>query len=337
MEARGRNTWQSVEESAMMSSMLNIFQQAQELINSAQRIVIISHKNPDADAVGANLALREALETLGKTVISACVDPTPLDCNFLRKVEEYVTDFNIQEFDLVITVDCGGHKLMGFHEFKPELLDRSAVNLINIDHHPSNDNFGTVNVVMPDTPATCFILFLMFSTYSWAITPTMATALLHGLYYDTGSFMHSNTSPEVLRIAARLKALKADHQTCVKKQFHTTSLNKLRLWGRALSRADMNSKNAVVTAVTEDDYNAEETTTADLTGLINYLNHVPEAKFCVLLTETPQGEIKGSMRTQNEEIDLSAIAQLFGGGGHTKAAGFTIPGRLKERKVWDVH
>lgn len=317
--------------------MLNEFKKAQDLIHQAKRVAILSHKNPDADAVGANLAMREALENLGKEVISACVDAPPEDCDFLRKVDLFVQDFDLNEVDLVITVDCGGHKLMGFQESKPGLLDRNQVPLINIDHHPSNDDFGNVNVVMPDTPATCFILFLMFTSYSWSITPSMATALLHGLYYDTGSFMHSNTSPEVLRIAARLKTLGADQETCVKKQFHTSSLNKLRLWGRALSRAEMNSKNAVVTAVTEADYQAEAASNADLSGLINYLNHVPEAKFCVLLTETPEGEIKGSMRTQNENVDLSALAQLFGGGGHTKAAGFTIPGRLKERRVWEVY
>jgi len=315
--------------------MLSQFKQAHDIINTANRIVIISHKNPDADTVGANLALREALEQMGKTVFSACIDRPPQDCNFLRKVEEFVSDFNPTDFDLIITVDCGGHKLIGFQKSKPELLDRNQTRLLNIDHHPSNDNFGTVNLVIDQAPATCFILYFFFNVYSWPISPSIATALLHGLYYDTGSFMHANTTADALRVAARLKALGGDHHICVRKQFHSASLEKLRLWGRALSKVDINSKDAVVTALTTEDYMSENAIGSDISGLINYLNHVPEAKFCMLLTEN-NGQIKGSLRTQDEDIDLSEIAQLFGGGGHKKAAGFTIPGQLKEKQTWDI-
>jgi bifunctional oligoribonuclease and PAP phosphatase NrnA len=318
------------------SPLLEEFEKAKALFLNAQRILIISHKNPDADSVGANLALREALENMGKTVTSTSIDPVPESCLFLRKAETYVRDFNTADFDLFITVDCGGHKLMAFHEQKPELLDRNKTLLINIDHHPSNDFFGNINIVMPTAPATCFMLFLLFSYYGWMITPTMATSLLQGLYYDTGSFMHSNTSADCLRIAARLKALGADLERSVKEQFHTASIPKLRLWGRALSRAYLNEKQAVVTAVTEQDYKEEKATSEDLSGLVNYLNHVPQAKFCVLLTEDFKGNIKGSMRTQNEAIDLSAITGLFGGGGHKKASGFTVPGRLSEKRVWSI-
>lgn len=318
-----------------MSPLLD-FEQAHQLMNASQRIVILSHKNPDADAVGANLALREALESMGKTVDSACVDLPPENCLFLQKADTYLQDFHTEDYDLVITVDCGGHKVMAFHEKKPELLDRSRVKLLNIDHHPSNDFFGTVNVVMPEAPATCFILFLMFTSFGWTITPTMATSLLHGLYYDTGSFMHSNTSADALRIAARLKALGADHERLIKEQFHTHPLPQLKLWGRALERVSLNQKHAVVTGLTSQDFSEVGAHKDDVSGLINYLNHVPAAKFCVLLTEEGNGIIKGSMRTQDLDVNLSAIAQLFGGGGHVKAAGFSIPGRLVEKRAWGV-
>lgn len=315
---------------------LEEFDKAKQLMLAAQRILIISHKNPDADSIGANLALREALENMGKKVTSTSIDPIPESCLFLRKAETYVRDFNLVDFDLVITVDCGSHKLMAFHEKMPELLDRNKIKLINIDHHPSNDYFGNANIVMPQTPATCFMLFVIFSYYGWMITPTMATSLLQGLYYDTGSFMHSNTSADCLRVAARLKALGADLDRSVKEQFHTASIPKLRLWGRALERASLNEKQAVVTAVTETDYREENATPDDLSGLVNYLNHVPEAKFCVLLTEDFKGNIKGSLRTQNEQMDLSALTGLFGGGGHKKAAGFTVPGHIQERTVFKI-
>ena len=225
---------------------------------------------------------------------------------------------------------------MAFREQKPELLNRNATTLINIDHHPSNDFFGNVNIVLPDAPATCFILFLFFSYCGWTITPSMATCLLHGLYYDTGCFMHSNTSAEAYRVAARLKALGGDSDRCVKEEFHSASINKLRLWGRALSRICINEKKAVVAALTQNDYDEEGANHEDISGLVSYLNHVPEAKFCVLLTEDGRGNIKGSLRTQREDIDLTSITGLFGGGGHKKASGFTIPGRLVEKKIWSI-
>ncbi|MFA6024458.1 MAG: bifunctional oligoribonuclease/PAP phosphatase NrnA [Candidatus Gracilibacteria bacterium] len=320
----------------MLNQALEAFGQAQTLLLQAKRVVIIAHRNPDADAVGSNLAMREVLESLGKEVISACMDPIPESCRFLRKAETFVQDFDSTLVDLVITQDCGGHKVMGFHEKKPELLDRTKMKLLNIDHHPSNDYFGTVNIVMPEAPATCFILFLMFASYSWPITPTMATALFHGLSYDTGSFMHSNVTADCLRVGARLKALGADLEKSVKEQFHTASIPKLRLWGRALSRVELNDKNAVVTAVTEQDYRDENANLDDLSGLVTYLSHVPQTKFGMLLTEDFKGNIKGSLRTQDETIDLTKITALFGGGGHKKASGFTIPGRLVEKRTWSI-
>ncbi|MFA5793195.1 MAG: bifunctional oligoribonuclease/PAP phosphatase NrnA [Candidatus Gracilibacteria bacterium] len=315
---------------------LAVFDQARELIQKASSILIISHKSPDGDAIGANLALQEALIRLGKHTVSACIDPVPSNCLFLNNSFSFVQDFEVKDFDLVITVDCGGHKLIGFQEKKPELLDRTKVTLLNIDHHPSNDHFGNINLVMSDTPSTCFILFLMFTYYGWDISPTMATSLLHGLYYDTGSLMHSNTTADTLRIVGRLKAKGADHARSIKEQFHTASIPKLKLWGRALARATLNSKNAVVSVITKNDYTETNTNHEDTSGLINYLNHVPNAKFCMLLAETENEQIKGSLRTQDQNIDLSRIAELFGGGGHKKASGFTINGRLVEKRTWGV-
>lgn len=316
---------------------IEVFQDALALMRQARRIVIISHRAPDADSIGANLALREQLEKMGKYVVSACADPVPENCLFMKDVETFVDDFNPEDFDLIISVDCGAHDLLKFHETKPELLDRSKTTLINIDHHATNDHFGNVNIVMDNTPATCFILFLMFTSYGWEISQNCATNLMHGLYYDTGSFMHSNTNSDVLRIAARLKARGADHGQCVRTQFHTTSIPKLRLWGRALGRAQLNGKQAVVTALTSSDFAELNAKFEDLSGVINYLNHVPEARFCLMLCEDKEGQIKGSMRTLRDDVDLSQIASLFGGGGHKKAAGFTIPGRLSQKLSWKIN
>lgn len=318
------------------SYSLDAFDQAKDLMLRAGRILIISHLNPDADAIGANLALREALEAIGKSVDSACIDPPPEACRMLSGYDRFLSSIEPQPYDLVISVDCGSHKLLGFQNPHPELLDRNVTTLINIDHHESNDFFGTVNMVMPETPSTCFILYLFFNYMGWRISPSMATALLMGLHYDTGAFMHSNTSSDTLRMAGRLQALGGENEAVVKALFHHNSLNQLRLWGRVLSGLHFNDKGALVSAVRETDYEATGCQFEDLSGLVNYLNQVPEAKFTMLLTEDRKGNIKGSLRTQREDINLSEIAGLLGGGGHKKAAGFTIPGRLRSRTRWEI-
>lgn len=315
---------------------LDEFDSALKLIHSAKSIVIISHKNPDPDSIGANLALKEQLQAIGKKVVSACFDKVPENCDFLDGAEKFVQDFDINNVDLVISVDCGSHDLLKFHEYKPELLGKGKRPLINIDHHPTNDMFGQINIVMDKAPATCFILFVMFAYYGWSISKNSATALMHGLYFDTGSFMHSNTTADTLKIAGRLLANGADIKTIVRKQFHTNSISQLRVWGHALSRVEINSKSALCTAITEHDFMREAAKPEDISGLVNYLNHVPEARFCILLTEDMRGNIKGSMRTLGDDVDLSKIAKLFGGGGHKKAAGFTIPGRISSKVIWDI-
>lgn len=306
-----------------------------DLLRNAENVIIISHKSPDGDAIGANLALKHALEQWDVKVVSACADPPPEYAFVLPGSYEYVNDFDLNNFDLAIAVDCGAHYLMKFHETKPELM-AGKIPLINIDHHPSNDQFGTHNLVHDTAAATSFILYHYLRYLGFHITHEIATCLLMGLYYDTGSFMHSNTSRDVLETAADLLNKGADFKKIVKPMFQTTPVNQLKLWGRVMTRARLTSKKAIVSAVTEQDLIECDAKPDDLSGVIDLLNSVPESKFSILLSETEHGAIKGSLRTQDDQIDLSKLAALFGGGGHKKAAGFTMPGRLRQETHWKI-
>ena len=145
------------------------FEKVKELIFAAKNILIISHRNPDGDTIGSNLALREALEILGKNVVSSCVDEVPKNTIFLKGSEKFVQDFDIAIFDLIIAVDCGGYKLVGFHTKKPEIL-RGDIPVINIDHHQSNEYFGDINIVMTDAPAACSVVFPIISYFNLEVT-----------------------------------------------------------------------------------------------------------------------------------------------------------------------
>lgn len=312
------------------------FMKAKEALLKAQKIVIISHRGPDGDAVGSNLALRLCLEALGKEVVSACIDPVPEDSTWLKKGDTFVQDFQYEDFDMIVAVDCGDKKLMVFHENKPEIL-KGPKPFLNIDHHFSNDGFGSLNMVDAEACSTAIILYYFLNFCGWQITREVATCLLHGIYFDTGGMMHSNTTEEVFKVCGKLVGMGGDLRKVSKTLFHTTEVNKLRLWGRILERAYVNEEGVTVSAVNESDYKACGAGPKDTGGAIDYLNAVPGSKYCVLLSEDPsRGIVKGSLRTQRDDINLSDVAGQWGGGGHPKASGFGVSGKLKPVISWEV-
>ncbi len=323
------------------------FAQAKTLIEQAKHIVIISHRGPDGDAVGANLGLKLALIShFGKNpehVVSACVDPTPTSSHFLKGVKDYVRDFNLGDEkadtqneagakntvpDLLISVDCGASNMVKFGETKPTLFS-GKIPFINIDHHSTNDNFGTLNIVDPQAAAACVIVYNFLIFCGVTLDRHMSTALLHGLYFDTGSFMHSNTTPEVLQIASKLMWRGADYKTIVRNQFHTMPVRQLKLFGRAFERTKVNSKGVTVSTLTAQDFNETGALNEDTNGAIDYLNSVPEGKLACLLYEDRKGLLKGSLRTMTDDVNVSKLAGMFGGGGHKRASGFAVPGKFE--------
>ncbi|MFA6305455.1 MAG: DHH family phosphoesterase [Candidatus Gracilibacteria bacterium] len=311
------------------------FNKAKRVFADAQKICIISHRSPDGDAVGSNLALRFGLENAGKTVVSACVDKVPENSIFLKKADSFVQDFNYEDFDCIVSVDCGDIKLVKFHETKPEIFSGEKP-FVNFDHHESNNYFGTINPVDPHAAATCVIIYKFFKFCEWPITIDVANALLHGIYFDTGGMIHSNATAEVFRIAGELMLRGADIQKISKELFHTTPVNKLRLWGRILERTYVNEDGVTISAAGASDYMACGATSHDTGGVIDYLNCVPDSKYCILLSEDEKGIVKGSLRTQRNDVNLSEVAKKWGGGGHPKASGFGITGKLQPVFSWKV-
>ncbi|KKR08077.1 MAG: MgpA protein, phosphoesterase RecJ domain-containing protein [Candidatus Peregrinibacteria bacterium GW2011_GWE2_39_6] len=310
-------------------------EEIKSLLKKSEHIVIISHRNPDGDTIGSALALKHALKQWGKNVTCSCINPPPDYTLMLPGVWEYVNDFDLNKTDLLIAVDCGAHYLMKFNETKPEILNKK-IPLLNIDHHPSNDYFGSHNLIWPEAAATTFIIYHLLIEFDLLITANIATCLMLGVYYDTGSLKHSNTTSEVLTMNADLLQKGARHEEVIKELFHTTPINRLKLWGRVMQRARINEKKVVVSAITEQDFIECNSEPEDLTGVIDFLNSIPESKFTVLLNEDRKGNIKGSFRTQNNDMDLSRIAAVFGGGGHKKASGFTLPGKIDQEIAWKI-
>lgn len=302
-------------------------------IYHAKKIGIICHQSPDGDAVGSVIGLGVPLKRIGKDVTFICVDKVPRYTEFLIDSELFVQDFDLSSYDLLIVVDCGGPEQIKFPELKPGFFDKPV---INIDHHSSNSNYGDVNIVDTKSPSTTSIIYKMLKEYGLTIDADIATALMLGIYYDTGSFMHPNTTLETFNVAADLSKIGARIDLIYGNMFKKLSPEHMKLWGRALNRAKFDDDNILSTVITREELELFDTKDLDLSGLSDILNTVPEAKYSVLITEDDKGNVKSSYRTRREDVDLSEICKKLGGGGHRMAAGAKRRGRILEETDWKI-
>lgn len=311
------------------------FLKAKKLIEKATKILSISHKRPDGDTLGSSCALYLVLRGLGKEVTMACADDISERFVFLTDIDKVVKTFNFRDYDLIIVSDAGASYMTRYHEIYPDIF-KGEVPVINIDHHASNDNFGTVNVVDPTTASATLLLYKFFNYCKYTIKPDTATALLCGIYNDTGSLMHSNTSIEVIEVTGKLMELGGRINLVARKLFRTTPISTLKLWGRVLENTHVNEDGVTISVLTNKDFLDCNATSDEISGVIDFMNSVPDTKFTLLLNEDADGYIKGSFRTRRDDVDLSELASKFGGGGHRKAAGFTMRGRLKKEIHWRI-
>ena len=311
------------------------FLETMRLIEKSSKILLICHKSPDGDTLGSACAFFIALRNMQKDAQMACIDPVSKRFKFLPEVGRIIKDFNYKEYDLMIVLDAGASYMTKYHEKYPDIFS-GEVPVINIDHHASNDNFGTCNIVDELSASATVILYKFFTFFDIKITPDMATSLLTGIYNDTGSFMHSNTNLELFEISARLMEYGAKVPMIARNLFRSTPIATLKLWGRALENARINEDGVTVSVVTMKDVEDCGANPGDVSGVVDLINVVPGSKYACVLNEDSNGNVKGSFRTQREDVDVAELASNFGGGGHKKAAGFTMQGRIHQELHWKI-
>lgn len=309
---------------------------AHNLLQSGNRIVVMCHANPDGDAIGALLGMGHLLERAfpEKSIVFVCKDPAPSTLTFLHGTERIIHAIEPLPEDRFVFVDCAVPKQTGFHESHPMLFDKS-IPAVNIDHHPTNDNFAQINLVDAESASACEIIVSFADTALWDLTPDIATMLLTGIYTDTGGLLHSNTTTRVYRSVARLLRAGARQQQIVKEVFRTSNVSTLKLWGRVLEKISITKEGGAISAVTKGDFAATGADPSALTGAIDYLNAVPGMRFSMILSER-DGKVKGSIRTLRDDVDVAEMASKFDGGGHKKAAGFALAGKLQPEVRWNV-
>ena len=305
-----------------------IFQQINKQVKSANKILIISHQKPDGDACGSALALSHFLKSLNKEVAIFIADPPPVYFGFLPNLENISNNYDLlkQKWDLVIVVDAGD---WAYTQVDPQSFKGTPI--INIDHHFSNQGFGDINLVDDLASSTCEIIYKFFSEIGWAINRSTATVLLCGILNDTGVFSNAATTIEAMKISSLLISQGAKIYKINNQVVQNKTINGLRLWGEVLSRLKSDDELKIAyTYIKEEEYIKYKINEEELDGLINFLNVISDANITALF-RINKNKTTVSLRTTKDDIDVSKIASAYGGGGHKKAAGFTLPYVLDER------
>ncbi|MDB4978627.1 MAG: phosphoesterase RecJ protein [Candidatus Peribacteria bacterium] len=312
----------------------------QSMLAQAKRVRVVCHRNPDGDAIGSMLGFGLLAErALSNTPVDFyCVDPVPEMFHFLGAAFRVLPPPPIEQWspetDVVVFVDCAEPKLTELHITHSQLFD-GTFKTVMFDHHPSNPLFATKNFLEPTAASACEIIVQFADAAGWDMDAAIATCLLTGVYTDTGGLLHSNTTAQVYRTVARLLRAGARRQAIVTAVFRTASISTLRLWGRVLEKISITEEGAAISAVTEGDFRATGAEYSDLTGAIDYVNAIPGMRFSLVLSER-DGKVKGSLRTLRDDVDVAEMAGRFQGGGHKKAAGFALQGKLKPEMRWKV-
>jgi bifunctional oligoribonuclease and PAP phosphatase NrnA len=296
-----------------------------DALRANDRFLVVSHENPDGDSLGSLLATALALRQLGKDAVMYLSGDSPLPGEYAfmplgdvtRQVPDDVAD------RVLVAVDCAKADRIGPDPGR--LMDAKLT--IDIDHHHDNSRFGDVNLIVAEASSTGEVLRDVFRELGVEITPEIAEPLYIALVTDTGRFQYTNTTPKALRLAAELVDAGADVHAVFQQVYESVEFAKLKLLARALERAQvLEGGRIVVSVLLRNDFSEVGAVEAYSEGIIDYLRAVEGSELAVLIREPPREDgptRRVSLRSSVDELDVSAIARRFGGGGHRQAAGFS--------------
>jgi len=292
---------------------------------AANEVAIACHVNPDGDAIGSLLAASLGLQKLGKKTHTSWgdkLDEPHATLGFLRGIDDVVLPHELPETDTFLALDCGAGDRLG----ELEVLAQKAETLINVDHHPGNDEFGTINVVVPTASSTAELVAALLSDLGVEMDRDIATALYTGIVTDTGRFSYANSSPATLRLAADLLSFGVSAPDVAREVFESAPFGYLKLVGRVLERAELiPDARFVYSWVTRGDLDETGVASEETDRLVDTIRATRAVDVAALFKEQEDGEWRVSLRSKGPGI--AAFARSRGGGGHELAAGFTAPDR----------
>src|SRR5690349_3398973 len=295
-----------------------------DALREHDRFLVVTHENPDGDALGSLLAATLALRHLGKDAVMYLPGTTPLPGEYgFMPLDDLVREPPADAAERVLlAVDCAKAERIG---------DDAAVSraplVLDVDHHHDNTRFGDLNLIVADASSTGEVLRDIFGELGVELTPEIAEPLYVALVTDTGRFQYSNTTPKALRLAAELQEAGADVHAVFQEVYESVQFAKVKLLARALERARvLEGGRIVVSYLLRNDFSEVGAAEPYSEGIIDYLRAVEGAELAVLIREPPRDSgptRRVSLRASIDELDVSQIARSFEGGGHPQAAGFS--------------
>lgn len=296
-------------------------------IKESNKIAITSHIMPDGDNVGSSLALYNALSKAGKDVRFILDDDIPKVYRFLKGSDNVEKPGRHEHFDAVIVLDCGDAKRLG-----KAMIYLEGNFVINIDHHISNDEFGNLNMVDTNAAATGEIIYHIIKILGIEMDAEISECLYTAIVTDTGQFQYSNTTSITHQIAGDLINNGVNVSLMFERIYQNSSKEKVMLMKTALGTLEFYHNDSIsVISLTKKQMEEAKAQDADSDGIINLARDIECVEAAVFLKELEPGKIKVGLRSK-KLIDMAAIAQKFGGGGHVRAAGCTLAGTIDEAK-----
>jgi phosphoesterase RecJ-like protein len=302
-------------------------EQVLDELRSAEKLIVVTHENPDGDALGSLVAMRAILTATGKDCIAFISErdlPLPQEYHFLDLDGALSEPPEDLEQRTIVFVDCGN-----LERNPAEALQRPGMRIIDIDHHHDNTRFGTVNLVVPE--ASCSAEIVWDLMHGLGVTPSLATAeaLYVGLITDTGRFMYENTGVRAHLMAGELIGAGVDVHEIYRRIYEGVPYGKLTLLARGLANVERyDDGQLTLTTLSARDFSESDAEESYSEGVIDHLRAVKGTAVAALVRDRignadQEGQRKVSLRASDDRIDVSAIARAQGGGGHRQAAGFS--------------
>jgi phosphoesterase RecJ-like protein len=301
------------------------WQEAYELIKNNNNFLVVSHKNPDGDAIGSEIALTMALKKMGKNVYIYNSDPPPDKYAKFSKASLVKTKKKDFKEDVTIFVDCAEIERVGRIK---ENLDFSKPS-INIDHHIGNTKFGTVNIIKPDHSSTAEIIYQLIKD-KIEMDKEIATYLYIGILTDTGAFRYPNTTSHSLRVASELVAYGVIASQVSEFIWFTDPEARIKLLGDVLRTMDLYDKISIM-YVSQEMLKRNGAKEEDTEEFVDYGLSIKRIETAAIIKEREDGTLKVSLRSKNN-VPVQELAAKYGGGGHRTASGFSVKREIQSFK-----
>ncbi len=308
--------------------MLKIRKEIIDKIRSHDKFLICAHERPDGDAVGASVGLGAALTDMGKKVVVYNVSEPSENVRFLPNIETMTREFpRITRNHLIIVLDAGELKRIGPESQK--IKDHG--NIINIDHHQTNDMFGRLNYVNEKASSTGELVYKILEDGGFPVSRETAINLFTAIYTDTMALSTPSAKAETFRICGELDKVGIDKGNAAVEYYFRQTERRLRLLSKALSTLTLSFDGRVASIVLyEKDMKETGAGPGDVEGFIDFPRNIQGVLAAAFFREN-NGKVKGSLRS-GKEVDVAVIAKEIGGGGHARAAGFTASGAMEDVK-----